>query len=122
MQDFDHRRLAVYGLAVDFAKLAERVTGAARGVHPNLADQLRRAAASICLNLAEGAGEYRSAEKARLYRIARRSAAECAAVLDLCRALGLAPAPLLDACEPLLRSILAMLTRLILNRERDASA
>lgn len=49
----------------------------------DLRDQLRRASASIPLNLAEGAGEFSPSEKARFYRMARRSAAESAAILDL---------------------------------------
>ena len=49
-----------------------------------LADQLQRAATSVPLNIAEGAGEYSGAEKNRFYRIAKRSATECAGVLDIC--------------------------------------
>ncbi len=48
-----------------------------------LAEQLRRAATSICLNIAEGSGEFSLGEKARFYRMARRSATECAAILDI---------------------------------------
>ena len=48
-------------------------------------DQLQRAASSITLNIAEGAGEFSGAEKARFYRIAKRSATECAAILDLAK-------------------------------------
>lgn len=44
--------------------------------------QLRRAVLSILLNLTEGATESEPREKARMYRLARRSAAECAAALD----------------------------------------
>ena len=46
-----------------------------------LSDQLRRAVASIPLNIAEGAGEFAPADKAHFYRMARRSATETAAVL-----------------------------------------
>ena len=53
--------------------------------HGPLADQLQRAGSSITLNIAEGAGEFSSAEKARFYRIAKRSATECAAILDVAR-------------------------------------
>ena len=37
----------------------------------------------MVLNLAEGAAEFRPAEKARFFRMARRSANECMAALDL---------------------------------------
>ncbi len=51
--------------------------------HLDLIWQLRRAARSVVLNIAEGAGEYALKEKARFYRIARRSALETIAALDM---------------------------------------
>lgn len=44
---------------------------------------------SIPLNMAEGAGEYAIDEKSRFYRMAKRSATECASILDVCRKLQL---------------------------------
>jgi len=35
------------------------------------------------LNIAEGGSEYSLADKARFFRIARRSASECSAIIDL---------------------------------------
>ena len=52
-----------------------------------LADQLQRAAVSIPLNIAEGAGEFSRKDKRRFYRIALRSATASAARLDVCRRL-----------------------------------
>ena len=67
------------------------------------------------LNIAEGAGEFAAAEKARFYRIARRSATECAAILDVCAALRIAdPAPLAASRDLLLR-VVAMLTKMALS-------
>ena len=54
-----------------------------------LSDQLQRAALSISLNIAEGAGEYAIDEKVRFYRMAKRSATECAGILDVCQKLQL---------------------------------
>jgi four helix bundle protein len=54
-----------------------------------LSDQLHRAALSISLNIAEGAGEYAIEEKIRFYRMAKRSATECAGILDVCQRLQL---------------------------------
>jgi len=45
--------------------------------------QARRAASSVILNTTEGAGENRPMEKARMYRLARRSAWETQAALDI---------------------------------------
>ncbi|HYS09833.1 MAG TPA: four helix bundle protein, partial [Myxococcales bacterium] len=58
------QKLDVYGCAIEFL------------------DQLRRAASSIPLNIAEAAGRTGQADAARTYAIARGSAMECAAVLD----------------------------------------
>ena len=41
------------------------------------------------MNIAEGAGEYSIDEKARFYRMAKRSATECAGILDVCQRLQL---------------------------------
>ena len=72
----DHERVDVYRRALDFVVAANAI----RECWPNgrgaLANQLDRAAASIPLNIAEGAGEFAGREKARFYRIARRSATE----------------------------------------------
>ena len=53
-----------------------------------LNDQLRRSSLSVLSNIAEGSGEYRSREKARFYRMAQRSATECAAQVMLVSKLG----------------------------------
>jgi four helix bundle protein len=39
------------------------------------------------LNIAQGNGEYSIDEKVRFYRIAKRSATECALIADVCRKL-----------------------------------
>ena len=86
MSQFDHERLDVYQVAIEFVGEANiTADGIPRG-RAALGDQLRRAATSICLNIAEGSGEFAAKEKARFYRIAKRSATECAAVLDVANA------------------------------------
>ena len=80
------RRLTVCGRALEFLVVAAEL--ATKEIPPSggfLGDQLRRAAGSIAFNIAEGAGEYRPKEKARFYRMARRSATECASILDALR-------------------------------------
>ncbi len=77
-----------------------------------LADQLQRAATSIPLDVAEGAGEFGPAEKARFYRIARRSATECAAVLDVCRRLEITTEDRGCVGRELLVRVVSMLVRL----------
>jgi four helix bundle protein len=48
-----------------------------------LRDQAMRAATSVCLNISEGAGRAGSADKARVYAIARGENCEAAAALDI---------------------------------------
>ncbi|MCA9491849.1 MAG: four helix bundle protein [Myxococcales bacterium] len=112
MNVFDHEKLDVYRVAIDFVAIADGIVeGLPRG-RGYLADQLLRAATSIVLNIAEGAGEHSTSEKARFYRMARRSATECAAVLDVCRKLGLGSAEQLSEGRDRLVRIVSMLTRL----------
>ncbi len=76
-----------------------------------LSDQLDRASLSIALNIAEGAGRSGRKDQARHYAIARGSAFECLAVLDLLD-LEAAPPSGREARAILLR-LMAVLTALI---------
>ncbi|MFA5206056.1 MAG: four helix bundle protein [Lentisphaeria bacterium] len=113
MDSFDHEKMEVYNLTIDFIALADEVVNGLPRGRAYLADQLRRACSSIALNIAEGAGEFAGDEKARFYRMAKRSATECAAVLDVCRRLDLANGKQLDAGRNLLLRIVSMLIQLI---------
>jgi four helix bundle protein len=84
MDRFPSRKLLVYSKAVDLAVEVTRLSDLIPRDHLDLRWQLRRAARSVVLNIAEGAGEFSPREKARIYRIARRSAWETLAALDLC--------------------------------------
>ena len=85
----DHERLDAYHIAVEFVVLSDAVIESLPRGRGYLSDQLQRAALSIPLNIAEGAGEYAVDEKVRFYRMAKRSATECASILDVCRKLQL---------------------------------
>ena len=113
MNEFEHERLDVYKAAIQFLVLADAVAGALPRGRGYLADQLRRAASSISFNIAEGAGEFASEEKARFYRMARRSATESAAILDACRALALTNDESPEAGRGILLRIVAMLTAMV---------
>lgn len=90
--------------------------------HSKLADQLRRAATSIPLNIAEGSGRAPGPDRRRFYAIARGSAMECSAIVDVCRLLGLVPTQLGEACKDKLERIVAMLSRMaqVTARERNS--
>ena len=78
-----HERLEAYRFAVAFYGHVKTIRAQLpRGLGP-VGDQISRAAASICLNLAEGAASRFRDVKRRHFAIALGSAAECAAALDL---------------------------------------
>ena len=110
---FDHEHLDVYGFAIDFVALANSTVERLPRGRNYLADQLNRAASSVPLNIAEGAGEFSPKEKARFYRMARRSATECAAILDVCRRLALVEEEAHLAGREALLRIVSMLVPLI---------
>ena len=86
---FNHEKLRCYGMALDVAKsMPALITSWPTGSH-YLADQLRRAVASIVLNISEGNAKKSLKDRARFFAIARGSAAESAAAIDIASALRL---------------------------------
>lgn len=77
----------------------------------DLAGQLRRAAASVVLNIAEGA-QRRGKDRLHHYRIAAGSAAETGSALRLAQAWGYLDHPASAVAEALLGRVQAMLWRL----------
>lgn len=106
------QRLDVYRVAVEFLAVAVEIAAHAPRGYANLADQLRRAATSSPLNIAEAAGRTSRAEAARHYAIARGSAMECAAVLDALKVLCSVDETLYKRGIDLIEREVAMLTKL----------
>lgn len=113
---FGFQKLDVYRNAVSFLREAKRIAPLSGLAVGDLADQLRRAALSIQLNIAEGSGRF-DGNATRYFRIARGSANECAAILDGAEILGGIESTELATARALLNSIVAQLTRLILVHE-----
>jgi len=67
---------------------------------------------SVVLNIAEGAGEFSPPEKQLFYRMARRSAVETAAVLDILERRRSLPAETLQPARELVVRVVSMLVRL----------
>jgi four helix bundle protein len=114
MPELAHERLDVYQAAVDFLVLSEEVAASLHKGRAYIADQLRRASLPILLNVAEGAGEFAVADKARFYRMARRSGTEAAAILDGCRPLRIAEEAKVARGRELVHRVVAMLTAMVL--------
>jgi len=110
---FDHEKLEVYKVATEYADAADQIAMILKPGNAHIRDQLRRASDSIVNNVAEGAGEFQPAEKARFYRIALRSATESAATLHTCLRRQLGDESEIEDARALLKRVVEMLTRLV---------
>src|SRR6201984_3217854 len=79
---FDHEKLDVYEEAIAFCGWAGEFLSAI-SAKAAAKDQLDRASTSIPLNIAEGNGKFSAKDRARFFEMARGSALECAACLDV---------------------------------------
>src|SRR4029077_12926177 len=79
---FDHERLDVYREAINFCGWVSEFL-ASISAKAAAKDQLDRASTSIPLNIAEGNGKFSAKDRARFFEMARGSALECAACLDV---------------------------------------
>ena len=107
----DAEKLDVYRIALEFQAIAGQLVPK-RG-YAELRDQLERASISIVLNIAEGCGRRSPADKGRFYSMARGSATECAAIVDLLRARGLVDERLRNRARALLVRVVQMLSQLV---------
>lgn len=107
-----HENLDVYQRSIEFLAVSSKIIERIPQGNSVLVDQLRRAALSIPLNIAEGTGKTSVVDKRRFYGIARGSAMECGAVLDACRVLRLAEGELIAEGKSLLVRIVSMLTKM----------
>ena len=109
---FDHERLEVYQVALEFFDLADELVEQLPRGRGHLADQLTRASLSIVNNIAEGAGKFSKGDKRRYYLTALGSSTESAAMLDVCLRRKLLTAEKHRLGKQLLERIVAMLTKL----------
>lgn len=105
----DAEKLTVYQVALDLQVLA---AGLVPSQHRVLHDQLERASLSVVLNIAEGAGRRSRKDKRRFYAMARGSACECAAAVDVLRHRHLAPEGACATARSLALRVVQMLTKL----------
>ena len=106
-------------MALKFVVVADEIIETLPRGRGYLSDQLQRAALSIVLNIAEGAGRFSPADKAMFYLRSRASATESAAVLDVCSELKLISAPSVTRGKEQLDRLAQMLTKLVKSR-RDS--
>ena len=108
----DYEKLHVYQCALRYAAPVFQISQSIPRGHSELSDQLKRATISIPLNIAEGAGKPTGKDRSRFHAIARGSAMECGAILDVMRLQALGePETLLEA-KALLVRLVAMLSKM----------
>jgi four helix bundle protein len=112
MSQLDHEKLDVYQASIDLVVLIDEIIEQLPRGRGYLADQFQRAALSVPLNIAEGAGEFSGTEKGRFYRMAKRSATECAGIFDVCLRLELISEDSHQKGRELILRIVAMLTKM----------
>jgi four helix bundle protein len=79
---FDHEKLKVYQLALEFNKFAHKICSKLDS-RSDIKNQLDRASNSIVLNISEGNGKYSKKDKCRYFDISIGSSFECAGCLDI---------------------------------------
>ncbi|MHB8338082.1 MAG: four helix bundle protein [Ignavibacteriaceae bacterium] len=110
--DFYHEKLIVYNRSLDFIEFTtELFESNTFGI--SVYGQLDRASTSIPLNIAEGTGKFTGKDKCRYYDIARGSALECAACLDVLLKREKISNELVEKGKKILIEIVSMLVGLI---------
>jgi four helix bundle protein len=107
----DAEKLEVYRVAMQASVEAESLISPPE---KTLRGQLERASTSVILTIAEGAGRRSRRDKGHYYTMARGSAAECAAIIDLAQRRGLAPAADCRHVRALYVRAVQMTTKLVL--------
>lgn len=79
---FDHERLETYQVSLEWLRQSEIILRSIPRGESDIAKQLKRSSSSIVLNIAEGVGRTGKA-RANFYRIAKASACEAAATVDV---------------------------------------
>jgi four helix bundle protein len=105
----DANRLHVYHVALELHCLSSSLVATLNRI---VKDQLERASLSVVLNIAEAGGRRSRRDKARYYAIARGSATETAALLDVLALRRLASPSAIATGRRLAIRIVQMLTRI----------
>ena len=112
---FDHDRLEVYRVAIEFVAWVGRLLdGPLANRRLSVVGQLDRASTSIPLNIAEGNGKRSRVDRCRYLDASRGSALECAACLDVAVARRVLPPDQVEEGKDLLVRIVSMLSKMVL--------
>jgi four helix bundle protein len=117
---FDHDKLVVYRLSIEFvAWVGTLLDGPLSSRRQAVVGQLDRASTSVPLNIAEGNGKRSYVDRCRFLDIARGSALESAACLDVLTARGILAEGATDQGKALLLRIVSMLSKMVMRLGGD---
>ena len=113
----DHEDLEVYQISLELVSCAAGMACSLKGDRRHARDQLLRSSQSIPLNIAEGNGKRYFNDRNRFFEIARGSAIESAATLDVLVASGACWKDQIDCGQGVLVRIVSMLYKMTKARE-----
>ena len=116
MLQLAHKKLDVYAIALNLAKEIYELTKTfPKEEQFVLISQLRRAAISVCSNLAEGSARVSKADKRRFYEISRSSVVEIDTQFEVSLILGYLKENQIIKLESYMESVFRMLSKMINN-------
>ncbi len=118
---FDHEKLEVYQVAIEFVAWSEILLESCRGRATSAKRHLDEASSSIPNNIAEGNGKWSRRDRKKFFEVARGSALECASCLDVLVAKQRVDRNRVVAGKEKLHSVVNLLTRLIRNLSKGES-
>ena len=119
MLELSHKNLEVYKLSLLLVKEVYTLTWKFPKVEQYvLVSQLRRAAISVCSNIAEGASRISKPEKKRYYEVARSSLVEMDTQIEASLVLNYINKEQIKTLEPQVLSIFRILSKMISNLDR----
>ena len=121
MNTHKFRKLNVWQRSIKFVSLIYKITAEfPKEEKFGLVDQIRRAAVSICLNIAEGSGAGSDAEFRRFLRMSQRSGYEVIAALEIAINLRMTKKEILDNAISEVDQLGAMINGLIKSLKADS--
>lgn len=122
MLNLSHKNLVVYQAGLKLVREIYSLTGQfPKEEQYVIINQLRRAAISVCSNIAEGAASRSKPEKIRFFEMSRSSAVEIDTQLEISIHLGYTKPEQLDNISRLLISVFRILSKLIENLNKQTN-
>ncbi|MEO5945890.1 MAG: four helix bundle protein [Chitinophagaceae bacterium] len=117
-----HKNLDVYKISLQLVKEIYKLTKTfPKEEQYALINQLRRAAVSVCSNIAEGSSRITKPDRKRFYEISRSSLVEIDTQIEVALIIEYLKINQIEALESYLNSVFAMLSKMISNLNSENS-